>query len=100
MTTITNSNVAALADAFGAIDAEIKALEERKALIRKQLEDALADGDAAIGAQFTVARKDVLSGRLDAKALREAFGDLSKFEKASISTRLTVKATAALDLVA
>lgn len=101
MTAIIASNTAALADEFGAIDAQIKALEDRKAVLRAQLEAALEDGAAAIGNRFTVARRDVLSARLDTKALKAEFGDaLAKFEKASVSTRLTVKATAALDLVA
>jgi len=95
------SNTAALADEFGSLDAQIKQLEERKAALRAHLEAALGDGDAIIGSRFTVARRDVLSARLDTKALRKALGDaLDKFENASVSTRITVKPTAALDLVA
>lgn len=100
MTTMTTSNIAALADEFGAIDAQIKALEERKAALRKELEKALDDGDAAIGQTWTVVRKDALSERLDTKALREAFGGmLHPYEKVSVTTRISAKPTAALDLL-
>lgn len=99
MTAIT-SNVAALADEFGALDAEIKAMEARKAELRAQLEAALNDGDAVMGSQFIVSRTDVLSARLDTKALRKALGDsISQYETPSVSTRIVAKAARALDLL-
>ncbi len=101
MTAINYNSTAAIADEFGALDAQIKALEERKAELRKELEARLAITPRVAGNHWTVTRADVVSSRLDTKGLKALLGDaLDPYYVQSTAVRITVKPTVAIELVA
>lgn len=83
-----------LADDYGALDAQIKALTERKDAIKDELK---ARGvEKAEGERFTVTASTATRVTYDDKAIREALGpDICKqYERVTETTTLRVKVTA------
>jgi hypothetical protein len=82
----------ALADALGSADLALKAQE---AEVKALKEEFKARGIlAAEGEHFTVTRSDQVSSRLDTAAVKAFLGDAwRKFESASITTVIRIKAT-------
>jgi hypothetical protein len=80
-----------LADALGRADAVLKGAEaECKALKDEFKRRGLLQ---AAGNEFTVTATEQISGRIDAKAVREFLGDAYyRFENAVVSTVIRVKA--------
>lgn len=94
-----NLSDASLADAIGNADAIAKAAEAEL----KDLKDELKRRgvEEARGERFTVTAKEQISGRLDAKAVREFLGDTyCRFETAVVSTVVRVKAANRVALAA
>jgi hypothetical protein len=80
-----------LADAIGHADAILKGAEaETKALKEEFKRRGLLD---AAGEHFAVRASEQISGRLDAKAVREFLGErYHKFELAVVSTVIRIRA--------
>jgi hypothetical protein len=80
-----------LADAIGHADAVLKGAEsEAKALKEEFKRRGLLD---AAGEHFAVRASEQISGRLDAKAVREFLGDrYHRFEQAVVSTVIRIRA--------
>ena len=94
-----NMSDAALADAIGHADAIAKAADAEL----KDLKDELKRRgvEEVRGERYTVTAKEQISGRLDAKAVREVLGDAyCKFETAIVSTVVRVKAANRVALTA
>lgn len=88
-----NLSSAELADDYGAVDGQIKALSERKDAIKSEL---LARNIEKIeGERFTLTVSEQVSKRLDTKALKDALGaDIcAEYERETISQVVRVKAT-------
>ena len=83
-----------LADDYGTIDAQIKALEIKKTDLKKELQTRSVT--FAAGERYQVSLAEQSTTRLDTAALKEALGaDICKeFEKTSLSTVARVKAIA------
>jgi hypothetical protein len=86
-----NLSNAMLADAIGQADAILKGAEaETKALKEEFKRRGLLD---AAGEHFAVRASEQISGRLDAKAVREFLGDrYHRFEQAVVSTVIRIRA--------
>jgi hypothetical protein len=86
-----NLSPAQLADAIGHADALLKGAEaETKALKEEFKRRGLLD---AAGEHFAVRASEQISGRLDAKAVREFLGDrYPRFEQAVVSTVIRIRA--------
>jgi hypothetical protein len=107
MATLKNSTVSrfhnladeALADAIGRADAIVKAAEAELATLKDEFK---ARGLAEVaGDEFTVTATEQISGRLDAKAVKELLGArYSAFEKVVVSTVIRIKAANRLALAA
>jgi hypothetical protein len=81
----------ALADAIGTTDALLKGVEAEIAALKATFKERGIL--AAAGERFTVTRSDQVSSRLDVAAVKTFLGDAwRKFETASISTVIRVKA--------
>jgi hypothetical protein len=95
--TFHNQSSAYLADAYGTLDAQIKALTKQADAIKGELKARKID--TVEGAKFTVSVASVTSKRLDTAALKKALGDdiIAEFERDQVSDRLTVKATVVFD---
>jgi hypothetical protein len=80
-----------LADALGRADAVLKGAEAEVAAIKAEIKQrGILE---AAGDHFTVKVTEQISGRLDAKAVREFLGDTYfKFENAVVSTVIRIKA--------
>jgi hypothetical protein len=80
-----------LADAIGHADAVFKRAEaETKALKEEFKRRGLLD---AAGEHFAVRASEQISGRLDAKAVREFLGDrYHRFERAMVTTVIRIRA--------
>lgn len=90
----------ALADEFGNLDAQIKALTEKRDAIKDSLK---ASGlERVEGSRFTVTISTASRVTYDDKAIREALGaDICKqYERVTETTTLRVKATAIFDQAA
>ncbi|QLP96461.1 MAG: hypothetical protein HZY79_02265 [Rhodoblastus sp.] len=89
----------ALADEIGRLDAIVKAAE---ADLKAAKDEFKARGlTAAAGERFAVTASEQIAGRLDAKALRAAFGEaIAKFETAVVSTVIRIKAANRMQAVA
>jgi hypothetical protein len=87
-----NLNHEALADAIGNADLALKA---REAEVKALKEEFKARGIVtAEGEHFTFNRSDQVSSRLDTAAVKQFLGDAwRKFETASITTVIRIKAT-------
>lgn len=94
-----NTSDADLADAIGRADAIVKAAEAELKALKDELK---ARGVAQVqGRDFTVNVSEQIAGRLDAKALRAAFGEaIAKFETAVVSTVIRIKAANRMQAVA
>lgn len=91
----TPTTIPALADAYGEIDAQIKALEkQRDALKAEMLKRKTAEFE---GDRFTILRSEYDRTALDTTALKAALGEdiVAEYSKTTTCTRLTVRATAA-----
>lgn len=89
-----NQSATQLADDYGALDAQIKALTERKDAIKDELK---ARGiEKAEGDRFTVTATISTRTTYDDKAIREALGAdiVRQYERISDTITLRVKATA------
>jgi hypothetical protein len=86
-----NLSDAALADEIGRVDAISKAAEAELKALKDEFKAhglSVATGDA-----FTVTATEQISGRLDAKAVKDFLGAAySRFETAIVSTVIRVKA--------
>ena len=94
-----NLTAAALADELGRLDAIAKAAE---ADLKAAKDEFKARGlTAAAGDRFAVTAAEQIAGRLDAKALRAAFGEaVARFETAVVSTVIRIRAADRLAAVA
>ena len=107
MATLKNSTVSrfhnlsdeALADAIGRADAIVKGAEAELATLKDEFK---ARGLAEVaGDEFAVTATEQISGRIDAKAVKELLGArYSAFEKVIISTAIRIKAANRLALAA
>lgn len=89
-----NISTAQIADEFGALDQQAKALDKRIAELKDELKKRIGDDEVVEGAKFTVTVSTTVSTRIDTKKLREVLGDAVKeVETTSESTRVTVKPT-------
>jgi hypothetical protein len=89
----------ALADELGHADALLKGAEAEC----KELKEEFKRREllTVVGEQFTVARSEQISGRLDVAAVKEHLGDAwRKFEVATVSTVVRIKAIQRLALAA
>jgi len=88
-----NRSNADLADEYGTLDGQIKALTERKDAIKEEFKARSVD--RVEGPKFTITVSEQSAKRLDTKALKAALGDdiCAEYEKESFSTVVRVKAT-------
>jgi len=94
-----NLSDTALADALGRADAIAKAAEAEVSALKDEFKcRSLTD---VAGDEFTVTCTETISGRLDAKAVREFLGDAYvRFERAVVTNVIRVKAANRLALAA
>ncbi len=97
-TQFDNLTTAALADEFGALDCQVKALEARLAAIKAELKRR--GGDAIEGAHFLVTRSEAVRWTLDTTAIRSEMGEewCNRRSKAAAVTSFRVKAHAPVAL--
>lgn len=93
---MSNRYIETVADEYGDVDAQIKALEERKKALRDELVTLVQDVPV-VGLRWTVTRSDVTSRRLDTKLVEAYLGERAEeFKKATTSVQLRVKQTQVL----
>jgi hypothetical protein len=91
-----NKYAETLADEYGAIDHQIKLLEEKKKVIREELLNHVHDVPV-VGLHWTVSKTEATSRRLDNDLVRLALGDrIRQFERPVTTTTLRVKQTKVL----
>lgn len=85
------TTIPALADAYGEIDAQIKALEQRRDAIKAELAKRKADAFAGTG--WTITRSTYETSRVDTAAIKAEMGAewLAARSKTTSATRWTVK---------
>lgn len=90
MTTIPTT-AAQLADAYGDVDAQIKALEKRRDAIKAIL--GQHNMDVFEGARYTLTRTSYVQDRLDTKRLAADLGDdiLAQYRTQAQCSRITVR---------
>jgi len=88
-----NLSDAALADELGRVDAISKAAEAELSLLKDEFKSRGLK--AAAGDDYAVAATEQISGRLDAKAVRDFLGAAAaRFETAIVSTVIRIRPTA------
>lgn len=96
-----NIATAHIADEFGALDQQAKALDKRIAELKDELKKRTGGDEVVEGARFTVTVATTATTRIDTKKLREILGDAVKeVEMTSESIRVTVKPTVIFGQVA
>jgi hypothetical protein len=86
-----NLSNAALADELGRVDSVVKAAETELKLLKDEFKSRGLQ--EAIGDVFAVSATEQISGRLDAKAVRQYLGpSYARFEMAIVSTVIRIKA--------
>ena len=91
-----NQYAETLADEYGKLDAQIKALEAEKKEVRDKLLNVVQDVPV-IGLYWTVTKSESTARRLDDKLVRLALGErVRQFERPVTTTKLLVKQTKVL----
>jgi hypothetical protein len=86
-------SAAALADELGRVDAIAKAAEAELSLLKAEFRSRGLT--AAAGKAYAVTATEQISGRLDAKAVREFLGEAAaRFEVAVVSTVIRIRPAA------
>lgn len=82
--------IATLADKYGALASQIKALQAKQDVIKKKL--LAYKSDELVGDTYTVKKTVYTSSRLDTDAVKKHLGEklVEKYSTTSISTRLSV----------
>lgn len=85
--------ISALADDYGVLSQQIKALEAKRDEIKKKL--AAYKSDVFVGSKYTVKRCMFEQSRLDTTAIRADMGEawVQNYTKTSTGMRLTVSVT-------
>lgn len=90
---MSNRHAEQLADEYGDLDAQIKALEEDKAKVRDEMLTYL-DDVPVVGLRWTVKKSESTSTRLDTKKVRAFLGDkAAAFESKTKQTKVLVSQT-------
>jgi hypothetical protein len=93
---MSNNRLEAVADEYGDIDNQIKALEERKKILRDELVTYVQDVPV-VGLRWTVSKSESTQRSLDTKAVRDFLGDKTdQFERANKVSKILVKQTRVL----
>lgn len=99
MTNVTRMKTGAIADAFGALKAEMAELAKRERLLKAALEArmAMTNKNTVEGDLFRVTRAEVSRDTLDSAAVKALLSAdaLAAVTKTSTSTRFTVSARVA-----
>ena len=87
--------IAELADEYGTLSAQIKALETKREAVKKKL--LTYKSDTLVGDRYTVSKTVYTASRLDTAAVKHYLGDalVEKYSTTSISVRLSISLSAA-----